>query len=300
MFDFAKAMPVPRGCGKREPGGVYVECGLHREGGRPLETFLIDPPLPLPEGKGKRELVNKPQLWVRTMQHDPTDPASVEVVMHPGTHQPIVDLLIWIGAEYYPYVSDFIEEVAHFGASRKLNPHLDLSALTQYSRMILIHPHARNTLWDQQQSPRLCRKEVPGHACLDQDNDGEQEDEETRCGEPPALPRTERHQPPQHGPCLFKCYDLIPCEAASLPPDPADPAPSLCIREIGSTCYPYEPTDESAQGLEPGIFAALPITGFALIRRDDGSVQERARARIEAALAQHGKEIALPFYTPDC
>ncbi len=64
MFDqdFPKADPAPRGCGEREPGGVYAECGLSSRG-RPLEEFLIDPPLPLPEGL---DLINKPQLWQRT------------------------------------------------------------------------------------------------------------------------------------------------------------------------------------------------------------------------------------------
>ena len=58
-FDFPKADPVPRGCGEREPGGVYAECGLSPRG-RPLEEFLFDPPLPIPEGL---DLINKPQLW---------------------------------------------------------------------------------------------------------------------------------------------------------------------------------------------------------------------------------------------
>ena len=42
MFDhnFPKADPVERGCGDREPGGVYCECGLSPRG-RPLEEFLI-------------------------------------------------------------------------------------------------------------------------------------------------------------------------------------------------------------------------------------------------------------------
>lgn len=40
MFDlnFPKADPVPRGCGEREPGGVYAESGLSPRG-RPLEEF---------------------------------------------------------------------------------------------------------------------------------------------------------------------------------------------------------------------------------------------------------------------
>src|SRR5258706_16194102 len=100
MFDqnFPKADPVPRGCGDRESGGVYAESGLS-PWGRPLEEFLIDPPLPIPEGL---DLVNKPQLWQRVLSQG--EPALDEEGL------PIYDLLIWVGAEHYPYCPDYIEE----------------------------------------------------------------------------------------------------------------------------------------------------------------------------------------------
>src|SRR5579863_5482931 len=118
--DFPKAVPDERGCGQRTPGGLYVECGLSPYG-RPLEDFLIDPPLSLPTGI---DLVNKPQLWPRT------DPASQEAVVDVETGRPVYDLLIHIGAEYYPYAPDYIEETRRMGASRKLNPNLDLAKLS--------------------------------------------------------------------------------------------------------------------------------------------------------------------------
>jgi hypothetical protein len=98
MFDhdFPKADPVPRGCGEREPGGVYAESGLSPRG-RPLVEFLFDPPLPIPEGL---DLINKPQLWMRTLASG--EPALDE------EGQPIFDLLIWVGAEHYPYCSDYL------------------------------------------------------------------------------------------------------------------------------------------------------------------------------------------------
>src|SRR4030095_13665604 len=40
------ALAVRRGCGTRQAGGIYSECGLSRNG-RPLEDFLFDPPTPL-------------------------------------------------------------------------------------------------------------------------------------------------------------------------------------------------------------------------------------------------------------
>src|SRR6516162_114397 len=96
--DFPKADPVSRGCGDREPGGVYVESGLSSRG-RPLEEFLIDPPLPIPEGL---DLVNKPQIWKRML---PSGGPALDV-----DGFPIFDLLIWVGREHYPYVPDFLEE----------------------------------------------------------------------------------------------------------------------------------------------------------------------------------------------
>lgn len=316
MFDFPKAIPVPRGCGEREPGGVYLECGLS-DHGLPLEAFLVDPPLPVPDGL---DLINKPQLWQRTTSSG--EPTLDE------WEQPIYDVLLWIGAEYYPYCPDFIEEVRRFGASRRLNPNLDLSMLSRSSRMILAHPFALNTEWQSQRPPRSCDKNIAGHTGnpgQDEENEGdeewgEEEQDEDALGSVydaasarsmiiahahapklPAAVSTTMHS----GPCLFKTWELIPQEAAqtviALDEQQADAgAPSLpfCLRAIGSTIYQYHPTSESSTGLIPGIFAVLPITGFALIRFVDSSVNEKARAKVMAGMETHGSQ-ALPFYETD-
>ena len=91
--DFPKADPVSRGCGDREPGGVYAESGLSSKG-RPLEEFLVDPPLPIPPGL---DLVNKPQTWQRML---PSGEPALD-----GDGLPLYDLLIWVGAEFYTYCS---------------------------------------------------------------------------------------------------------------------------------------------------------------------------------------------------
>src|SRR5258706_876923 len=301
MFeDFPKADPVSRGCGDREPGGVYCEWGMSSRA-RPVEVFPIDPPLPVAGGV---DLVNKPQLWQRTL------PSGEPALDAEG--EPIYDLLIWVGEEHYPYCSDFIEEVKQFGASRRLNPNLDLSLLSRSSRMILAHPHARNTEWQTQRPPEICRKDIPGHATSTNDDEGD--DEETLLmqlvrlaassseDEPPPV------DVPQSGPCLFKVWELIPREAAQTmleleELETQEMASSshntpLCLRAIGSTVYPYRPSGESPDGLVPGIFAALPITGFAFIRFDDGSVNERAKEKVLAGLEAHGHH-AIPFYETD-
>jgi hypothetical protein len=283
MFDFPKAEPVERGCGDREPGGVYCESGLSSHG-RPLEEFLIDPPLPVPDGL---DLVNKPQLWQRMLQE------GQPVLDADGN--PIYDLLIWVGAEHYPYCPDYIEETRRYGASRRLNPNLDLSRLSCASHMILAHPRARNTAWQTQSSPESCHKDVPGHVDkVEADGDSVEE----------MLPSNV----PLNGPCLFKLWELIPQDAAQtvlpeLDLEVGDTAVNalvrpLCLRAIGSTVYQYRPTGESEEGLVPGLFAILPITGFALIRFADGSVNERAREKVLAGLESHGDR-AIPFYESD-
>src|SRR5437764_8643274 len=217
MFDhdFPKADPVPRGCGEREPGGVYAESGLSPRG-RPLEEFLFDPPLPIPDGL---DLINKPQLWQRTL-------ASGEPALD-AEEQPIYDLLIWVGEEHYKYCPDYLEEVKRYGASRRLNPNLDLSLLSRSSRMILAHPHVLNTLWQEQRPPQSCKKKVPGHdTATGPDEEAADTSDEIGEGSNSHLlaqsigSRTEPFLPAMSsirthsGPCLFKVWELIPREAA--------------------------------------------------------------------------------------
>lgn len=312
--DFPKAEPVPRGCGEREPGGVYAECGLSSKG-RPLEEFLIDPPLPMPVGL---DVVNKSQTWQRML---PSGAPALD-----GDELPIYDLLIWVGQEHYTYCCDYIEETRRFGASRRLNPNLDLTQLSRSSRMILAHPRALNTAWHIQYPPQTCLKKVVGHnIAAITTTDSEDEGAAGEIGEklvftssllpsigngnlsllPVVLPVS-----PQTGPCLFKLWELIPREAAQTVIDVADgevgeqrhahteESLPLCLRTVGSTIYQYHPTGESADGLVPGIFAALPITGIALIRYHDGSVNKRAREKMLAGQDARGTH-ALPYYESD-
>ena len=238
IIDFPKADPVERGCGEREQGGVYGESGLSPYGS-PLENFLIDPPLPLPEGI---DLINKPQLC--------EDPATG-----------ITHLLIWVGAEHYTYTPDYIEETRRFGASRRINPNLELSRLTHESHMILAHPRAINALWEEQNPPQECQKHIPLHDI-------------------PSLHLLDAHPAQQEGSCLYKLWEVIPQEAATEVLELEGERPS-CLRKVGSTIYQYRPTGESAEGLQPGLFATLPITGIALIQYDDGTVNESAKAKLQ-------------------
>ena len=280
LNDFDKAIPEPRGCGEREAGGVYAECGLSPFGA-PLEHLLFDPPLPLPDGV---DLVNKPQLWMRT------DPVTSDPVLDPDTNLPIYDLLIWVGAEHYPEAPDYIEETRRLGASRRLNPQMELFKLTRRSRMLLAHPHAIIVPWQDLIPPERCRKRIPYHdqAFFERLYQDELEENE-------VLDAT--YDDERLGPCVFKLWDVLPKDGAIEIFDRADDQP-LCIRRIGSTTYEYSPTGEQVSSWEPGFILGLPITNIALIQFENGSVHERAKAKLLQGMEQNG-EMALPFYETD-
>jgi hypothetical protein len=188
--------------------------------------------------------------------------------------------------------------------------------------MILAHPLVINTAWQLQCPPESCLKEMPGHDTkiamsdhegVDATDERDREmiagslqqdtDNNTKSLLPLVLPNS-----PQTGPCIFKLWELIPVEAAQTVVDVVESeagtrhvstaALHLCLRQIGSTIYQYHPTGESADGLLPGVFAVLPITGFALIRFEDGSVNEQAKEKIMAGLEAHGRH-AIPVYETD-
>ncbi len=119
----AQAIAVPRCCGERKEGGIYAECGLDGNAGKPIEHFLMDPPILLHE-------MTLSSLGVLLIER------------HGVTH-----ILDWIGEKHYPNVQDFIEETAQFGMSRRLSSALDFSRLTHDSRVLVVHRKAfiRNT-----------------------------------------------------------------------------------------------------------------------------------------------------------
>jgi hypothetical protein len=146
-------------------------------------------------------------------------------------------------------------------------------------------------------------KEVPGHAptgCAananEQDTSGDSDVDE------------------RAGPCLFQTWDLISAAEALPLTDPVTGAPVIdpitrevrrkCFvlggrtwyaRRSGSTEYTYAPTGESTAAIEPGIFGAFPITGFALMKRGDGGVEARAAARLQRLWQDAG----IPHYHAD-
>lgn len=226
--------PGERGCGSRRPG-LYLCSGLSPFG-MPLEHFLIDPPMPVPE---HLDLPNKFQWVDEESQH----------LMH------------WVGAESYPYVCDIIEEGRHKGFSFRASPALDLSRLTPKSQMLVAHPRAYNTLWAEQNLPQ-CDKHIEGHSF------------------PSGVAidgRTFSMPFPATGPCLFKCWHLIPESVAEEGSrTTALDGSVFYLRRVGSLLYAYRPTGEDASGLVPGFFASLPITHATFVNGEMSQEQRKS------------------------
>lgn len=129
-----------RGCGTKQTGGLYMCVGLVEQG-LPLEEFVIDPA----------------RVWNGGPFRAP--------ILVPRKDSGVNDVLMWVGAENYPTVPDYVEEVRWMGVSKRIPNNFDPSQLTPNdSRLILVHPKAI-PLFDYQCLPsRLCRKPQVEHA----------------------------------------------------------------------------------------------------------------------------------------
>lgn len=127
---------ILRGCGVREQGGLYVCSGLSPYG-LPFSEFVIDPPLPF-DG----------------------DPFRAPIVIEREGKK---HLMLWVGAEYYPYVSDFLEEARRYGVSKRIPTDFPIEDLDVGSFVFLVHPRA--IVEDHEYLPPVeyCPKDNPKH-----------------------------------------------------------------------------------------------------------------------------------------
>lgn len=109
-----------RGCGYRQLGGAYFAVPLG-PGGRPVEEFLIDPPV----------VIDDPaRLGLASV--------GVTLIERDG----ITHVLDIVGREHYPTVASFVEEVRRLGVSRRAPRTIDFQRITTASRLLLAHQHA--------------------------------------------------------------------------------------------------------------------------------------------------------------
>lgn len=124
-----------RGCGKRAKGGLYACCGLSPFG-KPIEDFLIDPPIAY-NGESFRAPIVDEKNGVK-------------------------NLIFWVGKEYYPFCPDYIEETRVMGISKRVPLGFDFDGIEPFkSSMFFIHPRAiiDNDIW----KPDWCPMEKDNH-----------------------------------------------------------------------------------------------------------------------------------------
>lgn len=108
---------IVRGCGKRVKGGLYA-CVGSSPYGKPLEDFLLDPPKEWTNGPFRAPIIY-------------TDNNGINHV------------IMYVGEENYPYLSDFLEETRVYGVSKRIPINFDTKQITPFkSKLLLVHPKA--------------------------------------------------------------------------------------------------------------------------------------------------------------
>ena len=235
---------VVRGCGTRISGGLYLECGVG-PGGQPLEFFLCDPPVPMTVGTK----------------------LGVELVERNG----VTHVLDWVGSAHYPYASDFLEEGARFGFSRRVSRTLDLSRLTAASRLLVVH--ARGLVLNHQE----LRPFMPEAYVTDPQGASF----EHHCGLLERTGSVDHYRPdPYAHPCARDLWALPPADRV------LDGERPRYLRTCASFAYevfppaPDAPVPETAAAL----IASLPITNVGVVKAEDGS-HKKTLERVRELLA---------------
>jgi hypothetical protein len=136
---------MTRSCGNRISGGLYLSVPTSPFG-MPVEYFLIDP----------TKITNlKPFRTPIIIEHK---------------DKKVNDIAIWVGEQFYPFVSDFIEEAREQGISRRIPRNFPIEKLTPHkSKMFFIHSRAvPNFEYD---TGRDCPRKIkhsnkPGDTCV--------------------------------------------------------------------------------------------------------------------------------------
>jgi len=227
--------PQVRGCGERSKGGFYA-CSGFSPYGRPIEHFLFCPPHYY-SGKFSRA----PKL------------ADVGDGSNNG-------IITWIGAEYYPYPSDFIEEAKLLGVSRRIPATWPVDKLTLPAWLVCMHSKARlmNALSMGMTTPAYCPIGVHSDRAA-----------------PPSVTLEK---------CLGRSWELAPQTSWRSPITGKKECEidGYASRRIGSTKYQVFPPEyalrsqafEIVKGIESivapayerGMFAMFPLSHFEWIR----------------------------------
>jgi hypothetical protein len=278
---------ITRGCGKRKEGGLYACVG--GGGSMPLEGFIIDPVVPWANGPFQGGIVS----------YQPATGAW--------------DLILWVGAEYYPYVPDFVEEGRVHGFSKRIPTNLEnldlLSA--EESRLVLVHPragydhrhhtkHYDTSHWASV-LPRILRPDAS--ASGECNHPIESDHQTTNCtfslwdlaGHPKAT--TNRHRVTLREP-LEKATMELSIASTQEPLDDDEPiifagieTPSVTY-EVANMMEGFSPYDRGKDmGWYPAIFGVLPLTHFEYVTADESAIPAEVADKL-------GDNITRTFTTP--
>src|SRR5205823_10861684 len=130
-----------RGCGYRQPGRAYFAVPL-APGGRPVEEFLIDPPVVI-EDAARLGLTS---VGMGVFERDGV------------TH--VVDI---VGREHYPTVAAFVDEARRLGVSRRAPRTIDFAQISTQSRLLLAHANGDIANAAEFPTDTICPCHVPKH-----------------------------------------------------------------------------------------------------------------------------------------
>jgi hypothetical protein len=243
-------MGIERGCGVREPGGIYFQVLLSKRG-RPIEEFLFDPPLPV---------------------GDLAVPDRGVLILERPDGSGIHDVYDRVGESGYPNVADMIEEIRRFGLSRRAGKSLDFSQLGPGSMIFLLHPRA------------IVRNVATLYAMLREEwQDNRDAAHEFRC------PCNRKHHALFHPDARLMLSDQTCAGVWWETLRKAEPVYDLsaprrsCTRRSGSTTYAGRHAPHGFRGeYETGIFARFPISNIAVVADPEGGQDAVAHTRLES------------------
>jgi hypothetical protein len=161
----------------------------------------------------------------------------------------ITHVVVWVGAEFYPNVWDFIEETRVAGASRKVAPSLDFTQLGPESCLLFVHAGARVQL-----VPTTFTPNCPQHKHLD-----------------------------FSAPCLDGAKRLPVRSATGYAVSEDTSGQRTRTLPCGHTFALPPVFEDGIASVQPAVFMRLPITAISLVERRDGSFPEFAEASVRRA-----------------
>lgn len=250
-----KAIPgARRGCGYRVSGGVYLETGLTKFGGQPVEHFLADPPHP----------------------YEPDAKIGVQLVEKDGVYH----ILDWVGEQHYPWPADFVEEVRRYGLSRRVAVgSVDWAKLSPASRILCIHRRGYITNTDELED------------ALSVTSDHHAGRLKNKCG---LWVRSENDFHLRYPDQMCSRYHWVypSYERENEQMEAFKNVDYRCVREFAGFKYRTYPLTapeglsgdeqddyfDDLQGADftPAIFASFPLSRACIIRSEDGSHEEKA------------------------